>query len=254
MADRIGLRAITMQQPYAAAMAAGRGLYTRRGKATKFPDGGEWIAVHCGQNDEHLQNHATMQQIREEWPECPSDGDLRAQQRCLLGVVHMVDGNVAASTAAKTDAFLANYDCCKPVAWRADAARSCERPLPYPKGNLQVWHLTQSGFAASEDAAVILELVGSAVDVKAEVKTEMKEEVEPEVKAEAEAKAAKVPRGEKRAGPPGGDDAEPKAEPKARREIAGLGPTQTYRPAHRGATVAARKSAGPRAPRRPLVP
>lgn len=32
---RVGMRAITMQQPFAAAMAHGRGLFTRRGKPTK---------------------------------------------------------------------------------------------------------------------------------------------------------------------------------------------------------------------------
>ena len=33
---RVGLRAITMQQPFAAAMVHGKGLYTRRGKPAKW--------------------------------------------------------------------------------------------------------------------------------------------------------------------------------------------------------------------------
>lgn len=211
MADRIGLRAITMQQPYAAAMAAGRGLYTRRGKPTNFPEGGEWLAIHCGQNDEHLKNSATMERIRQEWPECPSDAELVSQQRCLLGVVHMVDGTVAAATAAKSDPFLANYDCSKPIAWRADAARTCPRPLPYPKGNLQVWHLTRGGFTAGGDAAAILELARSTqvkVDATAgEAKVNVEAEAKMEVKAEAA--AAEPSRGKKRAASPGETGAKP---------------------------------------------
>jgi limonene 1,2-monooxygenase len=39
MADLVGLRAITMQQPFAAAMAAGIGLFTRRGKPIAFAPG-----------------------------------------------------------------------------------------------------------------------------------------------------------------------------------------------------------------------
>lgn len=243
--DRIGLRCITMQQPYAAAMAAGEGLYTRRGKATAFPDGGEWVAVHCGQNDEHLKNAATMARIREAWPGCPSDSDLRAQQRCLLGVVHMVDGNVAAAAAAKADAFLANYDCSKPVAWRADAARACARPLPYPKGNLQVWHLTRSGFAAGEDTAAILELANSPKkQAEGAVKAEPTVTVEPKV----EASEAAPRKGKKRPAAASDDD----AKPKLKRELVGLGPVEQFRPTHRGPTVTARKSSGPPAPRKRL--
>ena len=47
---RAGMRAITMQQPFAAAMAHGHGLYTRRGRATKFGAGdgaGEWVSGWC---------------------------------------------------------------------------------------------------------------------------------------------------------------------------------------------------------------
>ena len=171
--DRLGLRAITMQQPYAAAMVAGEGLYTRRGKSTSFASGGEWVAIHCGQNSEHLNNATVMKAIRARWPACPSDAELRAQQRCLLGAARFVDGCVDAKAASKGDFFLANYDCAKPVAWRADGARACPRPLPYPKGQLQVWHLARGGFADAADAAAIVALAkggtgGGAVKVKQE--------------------------------------------------------------------------------------
>jgi len=84
---RVGIRAVTMQQPFAAAMAHGRGLFTRRGKPTRFhgssgeDDGsGEWIAVHCGRNGEHLNNRPLMASIRALWPGCPSDQELRDGQ------------------------------------------------------------------------------------------------------------------------------------------------------------------------------
>lgn len=88
---RLGLRAITMQQPFAAAMAHGRGLYTRRGRPTQFHDGqvaggsgsgrkGEWVAVHCGRNKVHVNNKRLMENIRKAWPSCPSDRELLDSQ------------------------------------------------------------------------------------------------------------------------------------------------------------------------------
>ena len=80
--------------------------------------------------------------VRERWPECPSDDELRSQQKCLLGVARFVDGNVSAAAASATDFFLANYDCAKAVAWRADAATSCapscapHSPPPSPPRSL----------------------------------------------------------------------------------------------------------------------
>ena len=159
---RLGLRAVTMQQPFAAAMAAGVGLYTRRGKPAALAPGGEWVAVHCGQNDEHIKNPFLMREIRRAWPACPSDAALRAGQRSILGVAHFVDGACDARAAAAKDAFLALYDCTKPVAWRADAARALAAPLPYPKGNLQLWHLQREGFARASDSALLLQLSPAA--------------------------------------------------------------------------------------------
>ena len=248
MSDRLGLRAITMQQPFAAAMAAGLGLYTRRGKATSFAAGGEWVAVHCGQNDEHLKNASLMKSVRKEWPDCPSDAQLRSQQRCILGVVHMVQGDCIAKEVSKADFFLKSYECSKAAAWRADAARATSKPLPYPKGNLQVWHLTKGGFGdgGGADAESIMALAaakGGAAKkeaVKVEAATSgkkrsasVKVEEEPEPKVQAKVKR--------------------EAEAKVKREIADLGPAETYRPTHRGATVTARVSKGPKAPRKPLA-
>jgi hypothetical protein len=45
----------------------------------------------------------------------------------------------------------------------------CERPLAYPKGNLQVWHLKPAGFAdGAGDANALMALLTSG-DVKKEV-------------------------------------------------------------------------------------
>ena len=98
-----------MQQPYAAAMVAGKGLYTRRGQPKTFTEGGEWIAIHCGQNNTHL-NPITMPRIRKAWPECPSDDVLRKGQRSILGIARFVDSVWAAIPPASTDPLLANYD------------------------------------------------------------------------------------------------------------------------------------------------
>jgi len=83
---KAGMRAITMQQPFASAMVHAQGLFTRRGKPAKFAEGnegGEWIAVHCGGNSEHLKNKALMEAVREKWPGCPSNEDLTKQQVCV---------------------------------------------------------------------------------------------------------------------------------------------------------------------------
>jgi len=45
MKARVGVRAVTMQQPFASAMVHGAGLFTRRGKPTTSFGEGEWIAV-----------------------------------------------------------------------------------------------------------------------------------------------------------------------------------------------------------------
>lgn len=156
--QRLGIRALTMQQPFAAALANGICLYTRRGKPTTFPASGEVVGVHCGQNDEHLRNGALMREVRRVWPGCPTDEALRAGQRSILGVARFVDGACDARAAAKTDPVLALYACTKPVAWRADAARACAAPLPYPKGNLQLWHVAEGGFADPTDCARLLEV------------------------------------------------------------------------------------------------
>lgn len=192
MADRLGVRALTMQQPFAAAMAHGVGLYSRRGKATKFAPGGEWVAIHCGQNSEHLNNAPLLAAVRKAWPACPSDAELRAQQKCVLGVARFVEGDCDAKAAAKGDFFLSHYDCAKPVAWRADMARPCARPLSYPKGQLQVWHLARSGFASKEDAAALAALAaGSAGEVKIKPEADATEGSSGPAKAEAKAGGAK---------------------------------------------------------------
>lgn len=215
----VGLRALTMQQPFAAAMAAGVGLFSRRGKPAKFHAGkpskewkgstptGEWVAVHCGQNTEHLKNAALMKQVRAHWPECPSDDELRAQQRCILGVIHFVEGDLpAASGIAAQDFFLNRYTCTKTAAWRGDQARSCHEPLSYPKGNLQVWRLNREGFAdgaASERALLTLVEGGPSanvggVDTKVKVEKMTVKQEKVTVKHEKEASAAGATRPAKR--------------------------------------------------------
>jgi hypothetical protein len=157
MTDRLGIRALTMQQPYATAMARGVGLYSRRGKAVKFQPEGEWLAIHCGQNSEHLNNKATMDAVRKLWPDCPSDSELKAQQRSIVGIAHFVEGDCNASAVAAADPLLRMYDCSKPVAWRADSALPWPGgSTPYPKGNLQIWHVARSGFSEKGAGAELL--------------------------------------------------------------------------------------------------
>lgn len=172
MSDRLGLRAITMQQPYAAALAHGVGLFSKRGKEVKFADGGEWVAVHCGQSDRHLRDAVLMKRVRAVWPECSSDAELRAGQKCILGVARFVDGScVSTAPPASTDPMLRLYDCSKPVAWRAARARPCA-PISYPKGQLQLWHLQTSGFGDKTSGKALLELARQPDDQGAKVKAE----------------------------------------------------------------------------------
>jgi hypothetical protein len=151
-----GVRAITMQQPYAAAMVANVGLYTRRGKAVAFDQaGGEAIAIHCGQNQEHLDNAAKMKKIRAIWPECPSDADLRSSQRCILGVAVFTESVAATAPPASVDPLLSMYDCSKPFAWSATHAVRLDAPVSYPSGQVQIWRIKDENFggSAAEKAA-----------------------------------------------------------------------------------------------------
>jgi len=160
------MRSITMQQPFAAAMAHGKGLYTRRGRATRFGpaannsfvDGkAEWVAIHCGRNNEHLRNKKLMKEIREHWPECPSDSELKAAQSCIVGVARVVEGDIvlAESRPAQTDFFISRYVCSKKFAWRADKGVAISPPIAYPRGQVQVWHLKDSGFTGGDAATDI---------------------------------------------------------------------------------------------------
>ena len=181
---RVGIRAITMQQPFASAMVHGKALFTRRGKPTVFAQGGEWLAVHCGSNDEHLKNKELMRSVREYWPECPSDAELKAGQKSILGIAHFVDGQKDAREAEKNCFFLQRYDCKKSTAWAADRAKPVPSGghLEYPKGNLQVWHLYKEGFTNASDLTVLSELIENdgatkrVAAVKKEVKKETKSE------------------------------------------------------------------------------
>jgi hypothetical protein len=152
-----------MQQPFASAMVHGQGVFTRRGRAVKFDLGegndGEWIAVHCGSNVEHLNNGKLMSEVRHHWPDCPDDEQLRAQQGCILGVARFIQGDVSAKDAERACFFLNRYQCSKAFAWQADCGLSCRTPLAYPKGDLQVWHVYLEGFAKASDAAALQGLV-----------------------------------------------------------------------------------------------
>jgi hypothetical protein len=145
---RIGLRAITMQQPFAAAMVCGMGKFTRRGKCVDFGPSGEWIAIHCGANDTHLKNAKLMKEVRAHWPDCPSDADLKASQKHLIGVSHFIDGAVDSSgEEAGSCFFVKHYPACsKKFAWRADYTVPSKVPVAYPKGQVQIWHIYKEGF------------------------------------------------------------------------------------------------------------
>ena len=104
------------------------------------------------------------------------------------------------------------YDCSKPVAWRADAALPWPGgSTPYPKGNLQIWHVARSGFSEKGAGAELLALAeaGAAMggaDVKPNLqpnhpggRPRAKVEVKAEVKAEGgEPDAEEPPKKRKR--------------------------------------------------------
>ena len=178
---RMGVRAITMQQPFASAMVHGQGLFTRRGKPTKFAEGGEWIAIHCGSNSEHLKNKSLMAEVRKHWPDCPSDAELQKGQKSILGVAHFVDGNKSAREAERQCFYLQRYDCTKATAWAADRAApvpaSADGHLPYPKGNLQVWHVTEEGFTNNADIQRLSALIKQGDGKGSKAFTAVKEEI-----------------------------------------------------------------------------
>jgi hypothetical protein len=176
---RIGIRAITMQQPFAAAMVYGQGLFTRRGKPVSFGDG-EWLAIHCGANDTHLKNESLMDEVRAHWPDCPSDEDLKAAQKHLIGMANFVETVDSTSKEAKGDFFVAHYpECSKKFAWKASGAVPCKLPVQYPKGQVQIWHVCEEGFGEDDGQKRLLALLPKAEKgIKEEKKQGEKKRVE----------------------------------------------------------------------------
>jgi hypothetical protein len=162
---RTGIRAITMQQPYAAAMCAGMCRFTRRGKATNFGADGEWIAVHVGSNNEHLNNKSAMVEIRKHWPDCPSDDELKASQKHIIGFARFRNGSVGALEKGPRDCvFMQQYKCHKPFCWETDQGYTLQKSISYPKGQLQIWHVYDEGFGdASESGDGFLKSVADDV-------------------------------------------------------------------------------------------
>jgi hypothetical protein len=192
---RVGCRAITLQEPFASAMAHGATFYTRRGKVTTFPSTGEWIAIHAGQNSEHLKNPRTMAAVRNAWPLCPDDGTLASNQKHIVGVARFIDGAADATAAAKADAILATYPCSKSVAWRVDSSRPLPVALPYPKGQLQVWHVTSDGFTTNGCKGELLELLAACKSGKETCKNGEELHIKQENPMETTAKSTRVKRG-----------------------------------------------------------
>lgn len=113
-------RAITLQQPFAALMAHGACNFTRRGKPASFASDGEWVAIHCGSNDEHLKNAQLMDTVRQLWgTKCLSDAELRAQQGGILGFARFVDGSIDAKSVKCP--FMQLYSCTKQYMWKTDS-------------------------------------------------------------------------------------------------------------------------------------
>ena len=88
-------------------------------------------------------------------------GHLCRTKKHIVGVARFVDGAADATAAAKADAILATYPCSKSVAWRVDSSRPLPVALPYPKGQLQVWHVTSDGFTAKGCEGELLELLAA---------------------------------------------------------------------------------------------
>jgi hypothetical protein len=179
---RIGLRAITMQQPFAAAMVHGQGLFTRRGKPVSFGEEGEWLAIHCGANDTHLKNESLMEEVRAQWPECPSNEDLKAAQKHLVGVANFVETVGSTAKEAKGDFFVSHYpECSKKFAWRASSAVPCKMPVHYPKGQVQIWHVCEEGFGDTNGQKGLLGLLPEigVTETKGCEKKRRKEQIQP---------------------------------------------------------------------------
>mmetsp|Transcript_14197 Transcript_14197/g.16462 ORF Transcript_14197/g.16462 Transcript_14197/m.16462 type:complete len:243 (+) Transcript_14197:242-970(+) len=181
MREKTGVRAITLQQPYAAAVASGVCNYSRRGKETKFANDSEWVAIHCGSNNVHLKNQKAMAAIRITWPECPSDEELCASQKHILGFARFIGCVPANSEGPKTCPFMKEYQCSKAFCWEANAGVPLKNPISYPKGNLQIWNLYDDGFTnAKEGGATFRKLISSMTaesnfgsrSAKGKVKTE----------------------------------------------------------------------------------
>ena len=85
--------------------------------------------------------------------------------KSLLGFARFVDGGCSmTSTECRQDPFLQSYPCEKAYAWKADGVRAVpfQAPVPYPKGQLQIWHVTAEGFVSGSDKKAFLSMVPPA--------------------------------------------------------------------------------------------
>jgi len=78
--------------------------------------------------------------------------------------------------------FLQRYDCTKSTAWSANKAVpvSGTGAVPYPKGNLQVWHLYAEGFTNQGDISKVIDLPQQNAAVKVKKERFKAEEAQPE--------------------------------------------------------------------------
>jgi len=167
------IRAITVQQPFAAALVAGVKTVENRGFAIKLPPEGEWLAIHCGANMKHLKDKAVMDRVRANWAGCPSNKELEKGAKTILGFVHFSASKLLSDPEIRSNPW-AGFPCTKGYCWQASRAVACEAPPSYSPGQLQVWHVYAEGFnspAHAKDTKSFFKNLDSKQEVK-EVKSE----------------------------------------------------------------------------------
>lgn len=132
------MRALTLQQPYASAIAIGPKRIENRPWRRTLPAGGEWVALHAGRTLYEGQSsddlHAQMVECG--WTDCPLLGDL--PRGVLLGVMHVdaivwhrgQDVQIEAPFDQRSRRVEMDPWAFGPWCWCIDAVHTLAQPIP----------------------------------------------------------------------------------------------------------------------------
>lgn len=149
-------RAMTVQQPFAAAMLAGhKNVENRHYSVTLPPDGsGLWVGIHVGRNSKWLNDRNVMAKVRKLWPGMPDDvTKLKRDQGKIVGVALLSKALPIGEAEAQGwgDAGWVGLPCRNEFVWRVSRVAPLAAPFAH-SGQLRVWRVNDAGSVVVREA------------------------------------------------------------------------------------------------------